>query len=259
MLWLFAIVLGVVFGLVTGGRIGNLAGLRFRWPWLIIAAVVVRESVVLTPLGRVDGARYAYVLALAAIVAWTIWQFDRVRGIWLITAGAALNLLVIVVNGARMPVAPEFAVALLRRGNVGQYTVMAMLVVRGIFTLFKRWLILRERIAPEETPDERTLETHRALFWRRLRSLAIILAIYFAIYFVFFGLGPLEAMDALPGVIAAAIPQLAYFLVIMVANFMLFFGAFFIYGRIGRTYVDPGEANYEVTIEDVRGQKSAVD
>ena len=67
MLWLFAIVLGVVFGLVTGGRIGNLAGLRFRWPWLIIAAVVVRESVVLTPLGRVDGARYAYVLALAAI------------------------------------------------------------------------------------------------------------------------------------------------------------------------------------------------
>ena len=86
--------------------------------------MVVRESVVLTPLGRVDGARYAYVLALAAIVAWTIWQFDRVRGIWLITAGAALNLLVIVVNGARMPVAPEFAVALLRRGNVGQYTVM---------------------------------------------------------------------------------------------------------------------------------------
>ncbi len=112
------------------------------------------------------------------------------------------------------------------------YAVIAMLVVRGIFTLFKRWLILSERIAP---------------------------AIYFAIYFVFFGLGPLEAMDALPGVIAAAIPQLAYFLVIMVANFMLFFGAFFIYGRIGRTYVDPGEANYEVKIEDVRGQKSAVD
>src|SRR3989442_122879 len=45
----------------------------------------------------------------------------------------------------------------------------------------------------------------------------------------------------------------------MVANFMLFFGAFFIYGRIGRNYVDPGEANYEVKIEDVRGQKSAVE
>lgn len=124
MLWLFAIVIGVVFGVVTGGKIGNLARLRFRWPWLIFAAVVVREAVVLTPLNRVDGARYAYVLSLAAIVAWTIWQFDRLRGIWLISAGAALNLLVIAVNGARMPVAPELATALLRRGDVGQYTIM---------------------------------------------------------------------------------------------------------------------------------------
>src|SRR5207253_7956084 len=70
---------------------------------------------------------------------------------------------------------------------------------------------------------------------------------------------PLDAMSALPAVIAAAIPQLAYFLVLIVANFMLFCGAFLIYGRIGRTYVDRGEANYEVKIEDVRGQKSAVD
>src|SRR2546428_7376360 len=124
MLWLFAIVIGLVFGVVTGGKIGNLAKLRFRWPWLILAAVVVRESVVLTPLNRVDGARYLYVVSLAAIVAWTIWQFDRLRGIWLITAGAAVNLLVIVVNGARMPVAPELAGSLLRRGNVGQFTVI---------------------------------------------------------------------------------------------------------------------------------------
>src|SRR5438477_4123326 len=122
MLWLFAIVIGLVFGRVTGGKIGNLAKLRFRWPWLIFAAVVVRESVVLTSLNRVEGARYVYVLSLAAIVAWTIWQFDRLRGVWLITAGAALNLLVIVVNGARMPVASELAGSLLSRGNVGVYT-----------------------------------------------------------------------------------------------------------------------------------------
>jgi ATP-dependent Zn protease len=139
------------------------------------------------------------------------------------------------------------------------YAVVAMLVCRGLLTLFKRWLILSERIAPENNSDERTLETNRALFWRRIRSLAILFGIYFAIYFVFYGLGPLESLSALPGVIAAAIPQLAYFLVIMIANFMLFFGAFFIYGRIGRTYVDPGEANYDVRIEDVRGQRSAVD
>jgi ATP-dependent Zn protease len=139
------------------------------------------------------------------------------------------------------------------------YAVAAMLVCRGVLTLFKRWLILSERIAPENTPEERTIETNRGIFWRRLLRLAVVFALYFSGAFLFYGLDPLSALDVLPGLIAAALPQLAYFMVIMVANFMLFFGAFFIYGRIGRTYVDPGEANYEVKIEDVRGQKSAVE
>jgi len=124
MLWLFAIVAGLLFGLVVGGSVGNLARLRFRWPWLILAAVVVREAVALTPLNRVPGAQYLYVVSLAAIVAWTIWNFSRFYGIWLITAGAALNLVVITVNGGRMPVAPEFAGSLVRHGSSGQYTVM---------------------------------------------------------------------------------------------------------------------------------------
>jgi ATP-dependent Zn protease len=139
------------------------------------------------------------------------------------------------------------------------YAIVAMLICRGLLTLFKRWLILSERIAPEASFHERTVETNRAIFWRRILWLAILFAIYFSIAFLFYGFGPVEALDALPGLIATSLPQLAYFLVIMIANFMLFFGAFIIYGRIGRTYVDPGEANYEVRIEDVRGQKSAVE
>jgi hypothetical protein len=47
-----------------------------------------------------------------------------VRGIWLISAGAALNLIVIVANRGRMPVAPELAASMARRTTVGQYTVM---------------------------------------------------------------------------------------------------------------------------------------
>ena len=124
MLFLFAIVLGLGFGLVTGGRLGNLARLRFRWPWLMLAALAVREAIVRTALSRVDGAQYAYVVALAAIVGWTIWHFDRLRGIWLVTLGSASNLLVIVVNGGRMPVAPELAGPLLRDGPLGQYVAM---------------------------------------------------------------------------------------------------------------------------------------
>jgi len=122
--FLVAIALGLVFGLLTGGRIGNLARLRFRWPWLILAAVVVREAVLVTPLSRVDAARFGYALSLLAIVVWTVFHLERLSGIWLVTAGTALNLLVVVVNGARMPVAPESAGVLVQRGTVGPYMLM---------------------------------------------------------------------------------------------------------------------------------------
>lgn len=115
---------GLVFGLLTGGRVTNLSRLRFRWPWVLVGAVVIREVVLLTPLNRVDGAQYVYVLALAAIVAWTVVHFSRLPFVWLITAGAALNLLVIALNSGRMPVASEFAGMLARHGSLGQYTVM---------------------------------------------------------------------------------------------------------------------------------------
>ena len=125
MLFLGAIVLGLVLGTVTGGRIDNLARIRFRAPWLVVAAVIVREAVLLTPLNRVAAAGYVYLAALAAIGAWTAMHSRSVRGMWVITAGVVLNLVVIAANGARMPVAPEIAgAALLSRGTIGQYTVM---------------------------------------------------------------------------------------------------------------------------------------
>jgi ATP-dependent Zn protease len=139
------------------------------------------------------------------------------------------------------------------------YAILAMIVCRGFLTLLRRWLVLSERIAPESSTDERTIETNRAIFWRRMIWLAILFGIYFGGAFLAFGLAPADAISALPSFLGAVLPQLFYVLALMVVNFMIFFGAFFIYGRIGRTYVDPGEANYEVRIEDVRGQKSAVE
>ena len=124
MIWLIAIALGLVFGLVTGGQITRLSRLSFRWPWLIVAVVVIRQAVLLTPLGAVAGARYIYVSALLAIIAWVVWHSRRVRGIWLVAAGAALNVIVIVANNARMPVAPELAGSALPRANPGLYTLM---------------------------------------------------------------------------------------------------------------------------------------
>jgi len=125
LLFVLAIVAGLGVGLLTGGRLQNLALLRFRWPWLIVGAVVVREVILLTPLNRVEGSQYAYLVALVVIVAWTNWHWRRIPGIWVISLGASLNVLVIAANGARMPVASELAgSALLQRGTIGQYTVM---------------------------------------------------------------------------------------------------------------------------------------
>jgi len=124
MLLLVALVIGLLAGIATGGKLGNVANLSIRWPWLVVAALVVREAAILSPLSGVDGVQYLYVAALAALVAWTAWHATRLRGAWIVAIGAALNLLVVIVNGARMPVATELAGRLVERGHIGQYVVM---------------------------------------------------------------------------------------------------------------------------------------
>jgi hypothetical protein len=124
MLLLAALVLGLVAGLVTGGKVGNIANLSFRWPWFVIAALVVREATVYSPLARIDGVQYLYAAALAMLVAWTVWHARQVRGVWIVAVGAALNLIVVIANGARMPVAPALAATLVQRGHLGQYVLM---------------------------------------------------------------------------------------------------------------------------------------
>jgi hypothetical protein len=47
------------------------------------------------------------------------------------------------------------------------FALVAMLLCRGILSIARRWLILRERISPERDTLTRTVETNRAIFWRR--------------------------------------------------------------------------------------------
>jgi hypothetical protein len=125
LLWIGALVIGLVAGFVSGGRLDNLARLRFRWPWFVVAALVVRAAVLLSPIRHLDGVQYVYLAALTALVAWTLWQIELVRGIWLIAVGSALNLVVIAANGGHMPVAPELAGGLVQSGHLGQYMLMS--------------------------------------------------------------------------------------------------------------------------------------
>ncbi len=124
MLVLIPLVLGVLAGVVSGGRIERWAEVRLRWSWLVVAALFVREAVALTPLSSVAELRYVYVLFLAVLVGWTAWHIRLVPWVWIIGIGALMNLAVIAANDFRMPVAAANAGRLVQAGHVGQYVVM---------------------------------------------------------------------------------------------------------------------------------------
>src|SRR5712691_9434568 len=133
-----------------------------------------------------------------------------------------------------------------------------MLLCRGLLSLVRRSLILRERMSPETDSLTRTVETNRAIFWRRFLYLAAVPVLYFMGAYYLFGLAPQDALDALPGAVVAGLTNLLYFLFLLVANFVLFLGPFYLYTRIGKTMINPDDANFGVSMEDVRGQKAAV-
>ncbi len=124
MLVLLPLVAGVAAGMAAGGKLDHWAQVRLRWPWLVIAALFVREAVALTPLARIAGLRFVYVAFLIVLIGWTLWHAPRIPGIWLIAVGALMNLVAIAANDFRMPVARDFAGGLVRVGQAGQYTVM---------------------------------------------------------------------------------------------------------------------------------------
>jgi hypothetical protein len=124
LLVLVPFLLGLLIGVAGGGKLSNLAGLRFRWPWFVLAVLVIREAVLLRPLNQVDDIQYVYAAALAGLVAWTGLHVRRLPGVWVVTLGAAMNLIVILANGARMPVSASLAGVLVQRVHAGQYVVM---------------------------------------------------------------------------------------------------------------------------------------
>ncbi|HLQ62078.1 MAG TPA: AAA family ATPase, partial [Candidatus Acidoferrales bacterium] len=138
------------------------------------------------------------------------------------------------------------------------YGLAILLVVRGLVSYVRHRLVLSERLKEQDDADTRTLETNRYIFWRRILGIAILLALYFAGAYFMLGIGPADAMLVLPQLLFVVVPQMAYFLLLFLAQFMLFFGPFLLFGRMGRETLEPGDANYDVKIEDVRGQKSPV-
>ena len=128
MLLLVTALAGFLGGLLTGGSLRNLVARRLRWPLVVIAAFGVKELLIRSPLGDSPLGPAVFAVSLAVLVAWTAWHYLRLPGIWLVTVGVGLNLVVVVANGGRMPVAAAAAqrgpARLSQSGVWAQYAVM---------------------------------------------------------------------------------------------------------------------------------------
>ncbi|MGH7904351.1 MAG: DUF5317 family protein [Candidatus Dormibacteraceae bacterium] len=129
MVFLLGAALGLLAGLLAGGSLNNLALVRFRWPLVVIVAVVVKELGILSPLAHAGITPFLYVAGMIGLAGWTLWHIDRIPAIWVVSIGILANLAVVLANGFHMPVdpaslarvTPAMASAIRAHGTLGQY------------------------------------------------------------------------------------------------------------------------------------------
>jgi hypothetical protein len=91
------IVLGIAAGWLSGGKLGRLADLEVRWWPLLVLAIGLR---VIAP--SIGESLVVWILSFGAIGLVAAVNRD-IPGMWLIVAGAIMNLIVVLANSA-MPV-----------------------------------------------------------------------------------------------------------------------------------------------------------
>ncbi len=101
------ILLGLVLGLLAGGRLRNLAEIQLRWTWLLVAAVVVRyatEWALGAHIGIVEAFRLPLLTAAFVVLLVALWVNRSYPGLSLAFLGVLTNTLVIVANNGFMPI-----------------------------------------------------------------------------------------------------------------------------------------------------------
>jgi hypothetical protein len=104
---LYAVVIGLVLGFLTGGRPAGLAALHFRFAPVIVGALMIQLVLFSDPVSERIGdlGPFIYVASTGAVLLAVL--ADRsITGMPIVAAGAACNLLAIVANGGYMPADP---------------------------------------------------------------------------------------------------------------------------------------------------------
>ena len=113
MLLLYAVILGLVAGLLSGGKLSALGMTHIRlWPVALIG-LFAQLLLFSSPLAAVVGpwGPSLYVVSTVAVLMALVVNL-RQPGFWLIIIGALANFAVIVANGGQMPAAPDAWAAL---------------------------------------------------------------------------------------------------------------------------------------------------
>ena len=124
---LYAIAVGILAGLLLGGRLDGILAMRFRWPFLAIAGLLV-QVVLFSELGDRLAGDLGPAIYVASTVAVLLALLRNVAlpGLWLAAVGALSNLAAIVANGGAMP-ADAAALRLAGFDGPGEHTNSIML------------------------------------------------------------------------------------------------------------------------------------
>src|SRR5262245_9843832 len=116
------IVVGLVVGLLAGGRVEALTSARIRFAALIAIAIVVRSGTQLLIASGVelaDALRLPLYAAAFGVLVGALWLNRSGPGLVLVLVGTACNAIAILVNGGWMPVyVPALAAAGLTTGDL---------------------------------------------------------------------------------------------------------------------------------------------
>ncbi len=140
---LYAVLIGLVVGIVLGGRVLALGAISFRWAPLILvgflAQVVLFSDAVAQSVGAAGPPLY---VATTLLVGAAVVRNLRIPGMPLIVLGAASNMAAILANDGFMPATPD-ALAALGKSAPTIYSNSAVVAQPALELLIDRFALPR--------------------------------------------------------------------------------------------------------------------
>ena len=125
---LYAVLIGLAIGLLTGGRPSALGELRLRWAPAIALGMAVQLAIFSTPLGPSVGSAAPWIYAASNVVVLAaVARNLAIPGLPLVLLGGLSNAVAIIANGGFMPVSAD-ALAAMGRTEAITYSNSRLLV-----------------------------------------------------------------------------------------------------------------------------------